>query len=29
MPTRNFCTTAELAAELGNPDLGVIDDRRS
>jgi len=25
MPTRNFCTTAELAAELGNPDLGVID----
>jgi thiosulfate/3-mercaptopyruvate sulfurtransferase len=25
MPTRNFCTTAELAAELGAPDLGVID----
>ena len=25
MPTRNFCTTAELAAELGDPDLGVID----
>ena len=25
MPTRNFCTTAELAAELGEPDLGVID----
>ena len=25
MPTRNFCTTAELAAELGRPNLGVID----
>jgi thiosulfate/3-mercaptopyruvate sulfurtransferase len=25
MPKRNFCTTAELAAELGDPDLGVID----
>ena len=25
MPSRNFCTTAELAAELGDPDLGVID----
>jgi thiosulfate/3-mercaptopyruvate sulfurtransferase len=25
MPTRNFCTTAELAAELGDADLGVID----
>jgi thiosulfate/3-mercaptopyruvate sulfurtransferase len=25
MPTRNFCTTAELAAELSEPDLGVID----
>jgi thiosulfate/3-mercaptopyruvate sulfurtransferase len=25
MATRNFCTTAELAAELGNADLGVID----
>jgi thiosulfate/3-mercaptopyruvate sulfurtransferase len=25
MPSRNFCTTAELAAELGDADLGVID----
>jgi thiosulfate/3-mercaptopyruvate sulfurtransferase len=25
MPTRNFVSTAELAAELGDPDLGVID----
>ena len=25
MATRNFCTTEELAAELGDPDLGVID----
>jgi thiosulfate/3-mercaptopyruvate sulfurtransferase len=25
MPSRNFCTTSELAAELGDPDLGVID----
>src|SRR5271169_1279626 len=25
MPTRNFCTTEELAAELGAADLGVID----
>jgi thiosulfate/3-mercaptopyruvate sulfurtransferase len=25
MPSRNFCTTAELAAELGQADLGVID----
>ena len=25
MPTRNFCTTAELAAELGDADIGVID----
>jgi len=25
MATRNFCTTAELAAELSDPDLGVID----
>src|SRR5271165_4175220 len=25
MPTRNFCTTAELAAELGDAELGVID----
>jgi thiosulfate/3-mercaptopyruvate sulfurtransferase len=25
MTSRNFCTTAELAAELGQPDLGVID----
>jgi len=25
MPSRNFITTAELAAELGHPDLGVID----
>jgi thiosulfate/3-mercaptopyruvate sulfurtransferase len=25
MPTRNFCTTAELAGELGDADLGVID----
>ena len=25
MPSRNFVTTAELAAELGDPDLGVID----
>ena len=25
MSTRNFCSTAELAAELGKPDLGVID----
>jgi thiosulfate/3-mercaptopyruvate sulfurtransferase len=25
MSTRNFCTTAELAAELGAADLGVID----
>ena len=25
MTSRNFCTTAELAAELGDPDLGVID----
>ena len=25
MPSRNFLTTAELAAELGDPDLGVID----
>ena len=23
--SRNLCTTAELAAELGDPDLGVID----
>ena len=25
MPSRNFITTAELAAELGDPDLGLID----
>src|SRR5580700_10759897 len=25
MLSRNFCTTAELAAELGDPDLGIID----
>jgi thiosulfate/3-mercaptopyruvate sulfurtransferase len=25
MPSRNFCTTAELAAALGDADLGVID----
>ena len=25
MPSRNFCTTAELAAELSDADLGVID----
>jgi len=25
VPTRNFCTTDELAAELGDPNLGVID----
>ena len=25
MPSRNFCTTEELAAELGHADLGVID----
>ena len=25
MPSRNFRTTAELAAELGDPDLGIID----
>ncbi len=25
MTSRNFCTTAELAAELGHPDLGIID----
>ncbi len=25
MPSHNFITTAELAAELGDPDLGVID----
>src|SRR5579863_4057815 len=25
MASRNFITTAELAAELGDPDLGVID----
>lgn len=25
MSSSNFCTTAELAAELGDPDLGVID----
>ena len=25
VPSRNICTTAELAAELGDPDLGVID----
>jgi thiosulfate/3-mercaptopyruvate sulfurtransferase len=25
MLSRNFCTTAELAAELGDPNLGVID----
>ncbi len=25
MPSRNFVTTAELAAELGDPDLGIID----
>ena len=25
MPSRNFCTTAGLAAELGDPNLGVID----
>jgi thiosulfate/3-mercaptopyruvate sulfurtransferase len=25
MPSRNFRTTSELAAELGDPDLGVID----
>ena len=25
MSSHNFCTTAELAAELGKPDLGVID----
>ena len=25
MPSRNFRTTAELAAELGDPDLGAID----
>jgi thiosulfate/3-mercaptopyruvate sulfurtransferase len=25
LPTHNFCTTDELAAELGDPNLGVID----
>jgi thiosulfate/3-mercaptopyruvate sulfurtransferase len=25
MTSRNFCTTSELAAELGQPDLGLID----
>ncbi len=25
VPSHNICTTAELAAELGDPDLGVID----
>ena len=25
MPMRNFCSTGELAAKLGDPDLGVID----
>jgi thiosulfate/3-mercaptopyruvate sulfurtransferase len=25
MPSRNFCTTAELAAELGDANLGVVD----
>ncbi|MBV9287611.1 MAG: sulfurtransferase, partial [Hyphomicrobiales bacterium] len=25
MPTRNFCSTRELAAELDDPDVGVID----
>ena len=25
MSSRNFCTTAELAAELGDPELGIID----
>jgi thiosulfate/3-mercaptopyruvate sulfurtransferase len=25
MPSRNFCTTSELAAELGDPNLAVID----
>ncbi len=25
MSSRNFCTTSELAAELGDPDLGLID----
>jgi thiosulfate/3-mercaptopyruvate sulfurtransferase len=25
MPSRNFCTTSELAAELGDANLGVID----
>ena len=25
MASRNFCTTAELAAELGDADLGVVD----
>ena len=25
MPSRNFCTTEELAAELGHADLGIID----
>jgi thiosulfate/3-mercaptopyruvate sulfurtransferase len=25
MSSRNFCTTAELADELGEPDLGIID----
>jgi thiosulfate/3-mercaptopyruvate sulfurtransferase len=25
VPTHNFCTTDELAAELGDPNLGVID----
>jgi thiosulfate/3-mercaptopyruvate sulfurtransferase len=25
MPTRNFCSTSELAAELDDPNLGVID----
>jgi thiosulfate/3-mercaptopyruvate sulfurtransferase len=25
MTSRNFCTTAELAAGLGDPDLGVVD----
>ena len=25
MPSRNFCTTSELAAELSDPNLGVID----
>ncbi|RBP08561.1 thiosulfate/3-mercaptopyruvate sulfurtransferase [Roseiarcus fermentans] len=25
MSMRNFCTTAELAADLGKPDLGIVD----